>query len=304
MRASATLAAAATLAVMLAACARLGFPPSSTPPTPVPHPGGDALVLRVATGGGFVPAEYVFSALPGFTLTGDGRVIMTGAQIEIYPGPALPALNVRRLTEEGIQLVLGEVLGSGRFAADADWLGANSFVADAPDTVFTVHADGREVQVRVYALGILDPEQGGDWPRVSSEERAVHRDLLALSDRLMTLDAWLPATAWADPAWQPFTAEAVRLLVRNVDGESPNPDGPPSQELPWPVADDPATFGAAVAWADGARCGVVAGPDAAAWYEALSAANQLTRWTRDGHRFAVTIRPLLPDEARSCPSPV
>jgi len=300
MRASATLVAGATLALLLSSCARFGSPPSSS--APIPHPAGDALVFRMATSGGLVPAEYVLSAIPGFTLVGDGRVIVTGPQVEIYPGPALPALNVRRLSDAGMQLVLREILDSGRFAADAAWLGANSFVADAPDTVFTMRADGREVEVRVYALGILDPQQGADWPQISSEEREAHRDLLALSDRLMTLDAWLPAEGWADPSWQPFTGDAIRLAVRNVDGESPNPDAPPSQALPWPVADDPDTFGDPVAWADGSRCGVVAGTDAATWYGALEQANQLTRWTRGGHRYALTVRPLLPDEARTCPS--
>jgi len=292
---------------VLGSCARLGSPPSTTPPSatlPIPHPAGEALVFRIASGGGFVPADFIFSNLPGFTLVGDGRVIVTGPQVEIYPAPALPALNVRRLNDAGMQLVLREILDSGQFAADAAWLGANSFVADAPDTVFTLHADGREVEVRVYALGILDPEQGGDWPQISSEEREAHRDLHRLSDRLMSLDAWLPAAAWADPSWQPFTGDTIRLLVRSVDGESPNPDGLPFQELAWPSADDPEAFGEPVAWDEGSRCGVASGSEAAAWYAALAQANQLTRWTRGSHRYTVAVRPLLPDEAEACPSTI
>jgi len=299
MRASVALTVGASLAVLLASCARFGASPA--PETPISHPAGDALVLRLATAGGFVPADYLFASIPGFTLTGDGRVIMVGAQDLIYPGPALPALNVRRLTDEGIQLVLREAVGSGQLDDDADWLGANRFVADAPDSVFTLHADGREVSVRVYALGILDPERPSDWPQVSADELAAHRSLRALSDRLMTLDAWLPSDAWADPAWQPYEAAAIRLLVRDADGEAPNPDGPPFQELPWPVTGDPATFGDPAAWAEDARCGVVAGADSGAWYAALADANQLTRWTSGGHRYALTIRPLLPDEAQTCP---
>jgi hypothetical protein len=42
------------------------------------------------------------------------------------------------------------------------------------------------------------------------------------------------------------------------------------------------------------------GNEAAAWYEALSQANQLTKWSHDGHVYRVTPRPLLPDETLDC----
>src|SRR3954469_22813419 len=66
------------------------------------HPtGSDDLVLRMDVSGGFVPAEVTLKNVPGVSIFGDGRMIVTGPVIEIYPGPALPNLQVTRLTEEG-----------------------------------------------------------------------------------------------------------------------------------------------------------------------------------------------------------
>lgn len=286
-----------TAAILLTACQGAGNG------IPIEHPEGDALVLRITNSGGFVPVEYIFTNTPTFSLLGDGRVVVPGAQIAIYPGPALPALNVRQLTEAGIQAVLAEVEKTRLFVADAEYLGAQNFVADAQDTLFTLHAGGREVTIRVYALGIVS--QGGSYPGISAEELAAHAALLRLSERLMDLDSWLSADAWADPSWSAFQPDAMRLLVRNADADQPDGSGLTSQLMPWPIAEDPATFGAPVSGSpDEARCGVVAGADAVTWYQALSSANQLTRFTHAGHRYAVAVRFFLPDEPLECPASV
>ena len=59
-----------------------------------PSPGPNNLVLRIDTSGGFVSPAFTMGQIPGFSLFGDGRVITTGAQIEIYPQPALPPVLV------------------------------------------------------------------------------------------------------------------------------------------------------------------------------------------------------------------
>jgi hypothetical protein len=241
-----------------------------------------------------------FITLPAFTLLGDGRVIVPGAQAAIFPGPALPPVQVRQLTEDGVQAVLGAVAASGQFAASAEWRGAQNFVADAADTVFTLNADGRTVTVSVYGLGTLIP--GEEPPNFPAAEKPVHQALGRLLERLSAPDTWLSATAWvADQTWQPYVPEALRLLVRNADADPPDNSGIANQELPWPTAVDPATFGAATEFGD-FRCGVVTGQDADVWFESLSNANQLTRFVADDHRYEVTVRPLLPDEATECPT--
>lgn len=291
-RGSAAILAAA-LALALAGCTGPGDRPS--PQEGIKHPGGDELVLRVEQRGGFVPAEYHLVRLPAFTLLGDGRVVVTGAVPAIYPGPLLPPLLERKLTEDGVQSVLRAALESGYLDADAEWRGAAQFVADASDEVFILNADGRRVTVSVYALGIAD---AGEWG-VSEKERAAHDALAELSGKLQSLDTWLPADAWAEAEWRPFRPSAIRLVVRNADGDQPAQEGLPLRVEPWPVPGDPAEFGAP-AEMESWRCGVVSGPEAEAWYSALEEADQLTRWIGGGHRYQVWARPLLPDEPWEC----
>jgi len=93
----------------------------------------------------------------------------------------------------------------------------------------------------------------------------------------------------------------MRLIVRNADADEPDGSGIPSSLVPWPAGSDPATFGEETDF--GLRCGVVGGTDADEWYDLLGAANQLTRFTRDEYRYAVSIRFLLPDEPPECVPP-
>ena len=256
-------------------------------------------MLRLDHRGGMIQDSFL-TGFPPFTLTGDGRVIVQGAQIEIFPGPALPAVNVRRLTEDGIQAVLKEIARTGLFATSIEYRGAQNFVADGADSVFTLHADGEDVEVVIYGLGLLDPS--GEYPGIPAAEIAAYGALARLSDRLTNLDAWLGASMWADPSWQTFEPEALRLIVRNADADLPDDSGIGNALLDWPDGSDPTTFGDP--YNDGAvRCGVVTGQEAADWYQLLSEANQLTRFAAGDHRYHVTVRPTLPDEPLECPAP-
>ena len=67
----------------------------------VVHPGGNAVVIRIEHTGGLVPYETLFTNLPAFTVTGDGRVIVQGPVAEVYPGPALPNVLVRASPRRG-----------------------------------------------------------------------------------------------------------------------------------------------------------------------------------------------------------
>ena len=288
-----TLLPAAALVITMTACAGPG---SSV--GPIDHPTDDDLVLRIHYSGGMAGPILDFTAIPPFTMSGDGRVIVQGAQIDIFPGPALPAVNVRRLTEAGIQAVLNEVARTALFGTSIEFRGAQNCVMDAGDTVFTLHADGQDVTVTVFGLSTIDPTMG--CPGVSSAEAAAHRTLQQLSDRLTNLEAWLPAGAWAETTWRPYRPEALRLVVRNADADPPDDSGIGNALLDWPEGSDPVTFGGPGPF-EGQRCGVVSGQRAEDWYEAISGANQLTRFVKDDHRYEVTVRFMLPDEPLECP---
>ncbi len=306
----------AAVLLILSACGSAGGSPASSPsPSGAPsappsgsgdgieHPGGDAAVLVVSSQGGFVPIEFTVTAVPGFVMLGDGRVIVQGAVPAIFPGPALPALQTRSLTADGIQTVLEAVEHTGLFTTDLELLGAQAMVADAPDTTFTLHADSREVTIRVYALGMIgadmEPPQG-----MSSAEVEAHRLLSALNDALLTIDTAVPPGDWQADGWRPYEPVAMRLYVREVTGE-PSNEEIPEDVRQWPTDDDPATFGEEVGlFANGTRCGVVDGEAGAAWLADLGAASQVTRWTTNGSdRWSVLVRPLLPYEEAACPAP-
>lgn len=269
--------------------------------SPTPEPSATlmpTLVLRVEERGGLMGPDAHSARFPAFTMLGDGRIFVPGAQIEISPGPALPSAQVRQLTEAGIMAVLNAVAATGRFAASAEWMGAQNYVADASDTVFTLNAEDRTVTITVYALNAYPP--GDEPPDFPAAELAVHQALNQLVEQLTTLDSWLPAGAWAQPEWQPYVPDAIRLFARNADADPPDDGGITNQEMPWPTED----AGAWIAyprreWGE-LRCGVATGSDADAWYEALSNANELTRFTADDFRYQITVRLLLPDEPAEC----
>jgi hypothetical protein len=267
------------------------------------HPTGAEPILVVDYSGGFVPVQFLATRLPTFVLLGDGRVIMQGAQTLEFPGPALPALIERTLTEEGIQQILQAFEDTNLFTEDLELNGAQNVVADAANTVFTLSLDDRTVTVSIYGLGALPPEMEPP-PGIDAGEVEAHRILGGLNDSLLTLDTWLPGDVWESEGWQPYEPSEFRLYVRDVTGQPVEGGDLPEQVREWPTDDDPAAFGEVEElFGDGTRCGVVDGDLGAMWLAELNAANQMTLWTTDGeNRFSVSARPVLPHEDPACPS--
>jgi len=268
----------------------------------IEHPTGSEPVLTVEEQGGFAMVEMLATRLPTFVMLGDGRVIMQGVQTLEFPGPALPPLLERTLTEDGIQQVLEAVEETSLFTSDLRLDGAMNTIADATDTVFRLNAGGRQVEVSAYGLCCLDASMGPP-PGVSSSELEAYQTLRQLHDALMTIDTSVSAESWETDGWRPYRAEAFRLYVRDVTGQPVEGGDVPVEVRDWPTDDDPAAFGTEQAgFSDGTRCGVVEGEAAATWLAELEASKQNTLWTDDGERrFSVQARPLLPGEERTCP---
>jgi hypothetical protein len=283
-RRSLCLATLLGLALVTAACRGGG-----AGATPVAHPSGDALILRVAQRGGFAPPVQALTQLPSFSLLGDGRIVVPAAVDARYPAPLLAPLTERRLSGAGIQAILRETLATGLFAEDHEYLGARSRVMDAPDTLFELFAGGRDVSVRVYALGI-------ETDSLSAAEADAHRTLLRLSQRLAMPDEWLPTGSWSDDSWHAFPAPALRLLVNDAEDEVPDPAGIGFTFRAWPGTLDPSGGESIAGW----RCMLAEGAEATTWLSALEGATTLTRWTSGPHRYHVLPIPLLPDQPRSC----
>jgi hypothetical protein len=253
----------------------------------IAHPtGADELVLRIATGGGFVPVEYNLRSVPGISIYGDGRMIVEGPMIEIYPGPALPNLQVRQLTEEAVQAILREARAAGLLGADATF--DYPCVTDLPTTTFTVVAEDRTHTVSAYALGFTEAaEEPAQCPGVDEEARQALYDFQV---KVGDPASWLPDGSVGPE--RPFEPSEMRVYVLPYRGD------PELEQTPvdWPIVPELDRFGEPDANLTDIRCGVVAGGALATLLPEAQSANQLTPWVSDSAEFALVFRPLLPDE--------
>jgi len=281
MRTRMLLAVTLSAIVLAGACAKAassGGGGSPSGPGTIPYPtGADQLVLRIDQGGGFINPQVTLSQIPLFSLFGDGLAITPGAQVEVYPGPALPAVVQERLTPDAIQRILIAARDAGLFES-RHLLG----VPDTGTTTFTVVANGKTIVTTMGGLGM--PGASG-----SSDDQA-RQELQAFEAKVMDL-GWLPPGSISDQgAYRPT---ALRVYVSDYQ---------PSQGLhetpvAWPLDPPLASFGDPTAQGGlmGTRCGAVTGGDLGTLLSLAEKANELTPWTSGGARYALRFRPQLPD---------
>jgi hypothetical protein len=283
--------AAALAALSMAACARATGGPAGPGPSDVPAYGDGDLVLRMEVGGGFVAPEYSITQLPAFSLYGDGRVIQPGAQIEIYPQPALPAVDLSLVDERGMHSILQAAREAGLYGPNRHYDAC--CIADAPTTTFTLtERDGTRHVVSAYALS----ESSDNDPAMSDEDREARRKLAELGMKLTSLSGWLPDGSIEDSGQ--FRPERMRVYVRA--GAPSDDQGLDEPSERWTIEPALAQFGQPVDLPSGYRCGAIGGGDLDAMLPAFRDANQLTPWVSSGAGFQLILRPLLPDEP-GCP---
>jgi hypothetical protein len=272
----APLPAVLALLALVAGCAGSGDD-AATRPTPVSD-GPGRLVLQVEHVRGFTTPEALATRVPLVAVYGDGRVVAPGAQIEVYPSPALPPLQVWRLDPDGVQTVVDRAIAAG--VTGTGDLGTPP-VADAPATRFTlVTVEGTTVR-EVEALFEL-PEDSG----LTLEQQAARGELLGLLD-VLTSPEPLGATG---P--EPYEAAAVAAAV--APWAPPTDPALEQPEVPWP---GPALPGEPLPGGLGLSCVVARGAEAGAVLAAAASATTLTPWVvADGSRWTLTLRPLLPHE--------
>src|SRR5262245_27637503 len=302
--------AMAAVAVLASACGRLsddgpgagGSGPSGGTGG-ISHPtGAGDLVLRVEYQGGFVPYEFILSSVPFWSLFGDGTLILTGPQIEIYPQPALPPLVRTPITEDGVQAILEAAREAGLLDGDRDY--GDQCIADAATTVFTTNANGTTSVVSAYALDVGvgqgttagggsgatgstgQPVESCGSPK-DADERAA---LAAFQAKLGDLTSWLPEGSVGEET--PFEPAEMRVYVLPYKGDPELPQ----KAMDWPLDTPLSTFGEPLAQDPQTRCGVLTGDAFEQVYAAAQTANPLTPWKSEGTDYRLILRPLLPDE--------
>jgi hypothetical protein len=285
LRAAINLARPAALLLVAAVATACVGTAGAAVPSATPAPDPDRVVFRVDWDGGFVPPGVVLGRLPQVVVFADGRVVVQGPQVEIYPGPLMPNLQVRTLTPDALARLV-ELAKDNDLLRDAhyDVVG----IADATTTVLTINLDGTIHTVSAYALaeaGMDDIGGDGTMDEATREGRAALRAFVgALTG--------LPEADFAD-AWAPFRPAALRIFTSAAVADPELPQAP----VAWPLG-DLALAGQPVGDGSlGFRCLAVSGDDLATLLPVLGAANALTPFTSGGASFHLVVRPLLPGES-------
>ncbi len=278
-------------AAVLAACA--GTAPESTPPEDLSPSAeteeplgieydrsGDAIVVNVVRGGGFVPAEISVDQRPLFRLYGDGTVFMLPANDD--PVGSFPRLDRFRLTEEGIQLVLEAVDSAGLLGTAPEF--GQPGVTDMPTTVVTIRTSGGETTHSVYALEFTDPAAG-----LTDAQVKARRTLTGLIDELRTIPADRPDLLASEVTTYEPTAAALWIFEREATDEQPRADWP----LATPLAEVPVD-------ANGNRCLEITGQELAAIQAAAGRGLVSTLWNSGSIVWSLGANLLLPGDP-GCP---
>jgi len=225
--------------------------------------------------GGFTTREFAFQRTPNVLVAGDGRAFSPGAQIEIYPGPLLPAVQVWTLGEDEIQEVLGAAADAG-LLAEVEYVQPTN-IADATTAVVTINANGETFVHEAYALGIGDGPGGAE----STPERQALRDFVSELVTIISPSPTADAELYEPEAYAIEALPVEDLSVYGSDGIEPTVVG-------WPAD-------ASVRLADASSCTVIAAGEVDGVF---ATANQLTFFDDAGVVYQVLVRPVLP--GRSC----
>ena len=242
-------------------------------------------MLRLGYQGGFMTADGIFAQSPSLVISGNGLVLVPGAVPAIYPGPLLMPYGQRTIDEAGMQIVLAAAKDAGLLASAPDYTLPDGIgIADAPDTVLVLAANGASYEHRAYALDITASDPNASTPA---------RDALAaFITKVSDLRTLVGADHLSDETL--FEPTTYRLRATPVDPPPVTTAGVDSTALTEPqptVTPWPADTGVVLAQAS--EC-VVA--DATKVGAVLAQANQLSYFSEGGVTYQLTAVVVLPGD--------
>jgi hypothetical protein len=253
--------------------------PSPSAPAASPTPGASPLaVVRIEQKGGLLPQWETLRWFPSVVLYDDGRSIVQGPQIEIYPGPALPNLQVTHLTQAGIEQVLAWAEEAGLHGPDRQ-LGEP--IMDAGSTVFTVVSPDGTHQTSVTDMTASGAEIG-----------AVNQ----FQNVMLDLRTYLPNDVVGDD--EPYAFDRLRLI--SLAADPTNIDPQLTTTIEWPLDQPISALGDALSEPANHRCALIKGDELQTLMPLFERSNELTLWQSEDTLYQFYLRPLLPDE-EACP---
>lgn len=275
------LASLVSLILLVAGCAAAAPTPSPTLSTSTVGFGLRAWITQALPPIGFLPL-----AAPSVAID-QGRVIAYGPQIAIYPGPLLPNLQQRPISQAGIDAIVAAARAAGLLDGPTDLVGESLPGSQTAHLLFTINGVEREVlgdptrQIVCITTPCVAPAGtpeafGGFWAQIQD------------------IPSWLGPELGQET---PFATDRLAiLLIEPV----PEPQVQPSIAT-WPLKVSQAQFGVEWPGSPPARCGVLEGADLATALTAFGTANQLTIWVDEADaRFSVVARPLFAGEPDPC----
>lgn len=239
--------------------------------------GADDLVFRVGFGGGLVPIETIFTNLPMLSVYGDGRVITQGPVPAIYPGPALPNLQVAKLSPTGMQRLLAAARDAGLFEMGVDY--GQPAVADGSTTTITIAVDGKVFETSIYFLAAENASDGA----LSDAQVKRRMRVVDLQTKLGDLAGRLGDELGPE---EPYRWQALSILIMPGDPADVDPSGIEPRIVDWPLA-DLATF--REVHPQGRRT-VITGADLETLRPLVTQADTLTFWRSGGAVYSLLLR--------------
>lgn len=243
--------------------------------------GPDDVVVSVELVGAFTTPENTFQNMPAVVVYGDGTQFTPGAQIAIYPGPALPAVQRAELSQDEVSAIVDAAREAGLDQEGVDY--GQPPVADAGDTVVTVTIDGETYEHRATALGLAEGLGGDTGAGGLTDEQLANREALAgFVDRVSTLPDGAEAELYEPERYRLWVRPASEVDTGPVDEEDIEP-----RTVEWTV--DDVTL-------EASDCLGVEGDATQAVGDVLADADTLTRFDDGTTTWAVVARPVLPHE--------
>jgi hypothetical protein len=196
---------------------------NTAPAGAIMHPtSADEVIVRLGYIGGLVPPDVAFANLPALLIAGDGRAYTPALTPAIFPGPLVPAINVRTIDEAGIQRILAVAAEANLLQAPPDYT-ADLDIADAPVTQLILDGGGGTFTHEAYALGLQDPAE-------TKARNVLNGVVIQLGDleQLVGSEHLGPDTSFVPEAYRlrvtPLTVEALDSFIDPVPTVVPWPD--------------------------------------------------------------------------------